>query len=199
MRARRALSILARRMCRACFPIAPILIRSTSTFSALVTRGARHPTPGNDVATRRIAADDQGMTAEASAMPPRRYYFRLDGSRLAEISGVDYTAVIWINCVAGLCRFRRWTYDEVLRKKRPLAYRRHGNIDEHPLTRNIILRWVRAGRIEKLLVAVIPGQVGRLWIQSLMTLLFLSRPSTNGLHPGVCLAWDLGSTDNNPL
>src|SRR6266404_7755193 len=107
--------------------------------------------------------DDQGMTAEASAMPPRRYYFRLDGSRLAEISGVDYTGryldqLPWPDYVD----FVRWTYDEVLRKKRPLAYRRHGNIDEHPFDEETIILPLGAGqgRIEKLLVAVIPGQVG---------------------------------------
>jgi hypothetical protein len=92
----------------------------------------------------------------------RRYYFRLDGSRLAEISGTDYTGryldeLPWPDYVD----FIRWTYDEVQRRKRPLGYRRHGNIDEHTFDEETIILPLGAGHghIEKLLVAVIPGQI----------------------------------------
>ncbi|HWU00511.1 MAG TPA: PAS domain-containing protein [Terriglobales bacterium] len=96
-----------------------------------------------------------------SPQPGRRYYFRLDGSRLAELSGTDYTGryldeLPWPDYVD----FVRWTYDEVLRKKRPLGYRRNGNIDEHTFDEETLIFPLGAGqgRIEKLLVAVIPGE-----------------------------------------
>jgi len=99
---------------------------------------------------------------QAPSQPGRRYYFRLDGSRLAELSGTDYTGryldeLPWPDYVD----FVRWTYDEVLRKKRPLGYRRQGNIDEHTFDEETLIFPLGAGhgRVEKLLVAVIPGEV----------------------------------------
>jgi len=106
--------------------------------------------------------------APAAAVPPQnhmprqRYYFRLDGSRLAEISGADYTGryldeLPWPDYVD----FVRWTYDEVQRKKRPLGYRRKGNIDEHTFDEETIILPLASGHgvIDKLMVAVIPGEV----------------------------------------
>ncbi|HVJ43121.1 MAG TPA: hypothetical protein VM639_16580 [Dongiaceae bacterium] len=91
-----------------------------------------------------------------------RYYFRLDGSRLAELSGADYTGryldeLPWPDYVD----FVRWTYDEVLRKKRPLGYRRQGNLDEHTFDEETLIFPLGAGhgRVEKLMVAVIPGEI----------------------------------------
>jgi|GEM_PF-670080 hypothetical protein len=112
--------------------------------------------------SNKEAASGTGASGRISAQPGRRYYFRLDGSRLAELSGVDYTGryldeLPWPDYVD----FVRWTYDEVLRKKRPLGYRRNGNIDEHTFDEETLIFPLGAGhgRIEKLLVAVIPGEV----------------------------------------
>lgn len=104
----------------------------------------------------------QSGGGRAASYPGCRYYFRLDGSRLAELSGSDYTGryldeLPWPDYVD----FVRWTYDEVLRRKRPLGYRRQGNIDEHTFDEETLIFPLGAGRgrIEKLLVAVIPGEV----------------------------------------
>jgi len=109
------------------------------------------------------AAPTGGSTAPPERAQPRhRYYFRLDGSRLVELSGADYTGryldeLPWPDYVD----FVRWTYDEVLRKKLPLGYRRRGNIDEHTFDEETVIFPLGAGRgrIEKLMVAVIPGEV----------------------------------------
>jgi hypothetical protein len=102
------------------------------------------------------------MERSAATYQQRRYYFRLDGSRLAEISGIDYTGryldeLPWPDYVD----FVRWTYDEVLRKKLPLGYRRQGNIDEHTFDEETLIFPLGCGngRVEKLMVAVIPGEV----------------------------------------
>lgn len=91
----------------------------------------------------------------------QRYYFRLDGSQLAEISGMDYTGryldeLPWPDYVD----FVRWTYDEVQRRQRPLSYRRQGKLDEHSFDEETLIMPLSdgRGRIEKLLVAVIPGE-----------------------------------------
>jgi hypothetical protein len=104
----------------------------------------------------------QEANPATSAIARRRYYFRLDGSRLAEISGTDYTGryldeLPWPDYVD----FIRWTYDEVQRRKRPLGYRRHGDIDQHTFDEETIILPLGAGhgQVEKLLVAVIPGQI----------------------------------------
>lgn len=94
--------------------------------------------------------------------PGHRYYFRLDGTRLVELSGMDYTGryldeLPWPDYVD----FIRWTYDEVLRRKRPFGYRREGNIDEHSFDEETVIFPLGGGKgqIEKLMVAVIPGEL----------------------------------------
>jgi hypothetical protein len=79
-----------------------------------------------------------------------------------ELSGIDYTGryldeLPWPDYVD----FIRWTYDETLRKKRPFGYRRDGNIDEHSFDEETLIFPLGCGRgrIEKLMVAVIPGEV----------------------------------------
>lgn len=112
--------------------------------------------------TGKDKASEPGSNRQMPPQHGRRYYFRLDGSRLAELSGTDYTGryldeLPWPDYVD----FVRWTYDEVLRKKQPLGYRRQGNIDEHTFDEETLIFPLGAGRgwIEKLLVAVIPGEV----------------------------------------
>jgi hypothetical protein len=96
------------------------------------------------------------------AQPGRRYYFRLDGSHLVELSGIDYSRryldeLPWPDYVD----FIRWTYDEAIRRKRPFGYRREGNIDEHSFDEETVIFPLSSGsgRIEKLMVAVIPGEL----------------------------------------
>lgn len=116
-----------------------------------------------DLPVANTLPTDAAATATAHVGQQRhRYYFRLDGSRLVELSGADYTGryldeLPWPDYVD----FVRWTYDEVLRKKRPLGYRRRGNIDEHTFDEETVIFPLGAGRgrIEKLMVAVIPGEV----------------------------------------
>jgi hypothetical protein len=105
---------------------------------------------------------DSAPPGASAAQPSRRYYFRLDGTRLVELSGVDYTGryldeLPWPDYVD----FIRWTYNETLRKKRPFGYRRNGNIDEHSFDEETLIFPLGCGRgqIEKLMVAVIPGEV----------------------------------------
>jgi hypothetical protein len=119
--------------------------------------------PSDDPAdTATTSRPSENAASRTEAIPQCRYFFRLDGSRLAEISGTDYTGryldqLPWPDYVD----FIRWTYDEVLRKQRPLGYRRQGNIDEHTFDEETIILPLGAGhgRIEKLLVAVIPGEL----------------------------------------
>jgi hypothetical protein len=94
---------------------------------------------------------------------PRRYFFRLDGSHLSALSGIDYTGryldeLPWPDYTA----FVAWTYDRVLQSEAPFGYRRHGNIDDHLFDEETIILPLGAGgnRVEKLMVAVIPGDFG---------------------------------------
>lgn len=114
-----------------------------------------------DLPVANAAPGDRAVPSQ-NRLPRQRYFFRLDGSRLAEISGADYTGryldeLPWPDYVD----FIRWTYDEVQRKKRPLGYRRKGNIDEHTFDEETIILPLGCGRgrIEKLMVAVIPGEL----------------------------------------
>lgn len=103
-----------------------------------------------------------GKGSMSLSQPRHRYYFRLDGTRLVELSGADYTGryldeLPWPDYVD----FIRWTYDEVLRRKRPFGYRREGNIDEHSFDEETVIFPLGGGKgqIEKLMVAVIPGEL----------------------------------------
>jgi len=117
-----------------------------------------NPPPQSPAAPERTS----GTPALSSAQPGRRYYFRLDGSRLVELSGIDYSRryldeLPWPDYVD----FIRWTYDEAIRRKRPFGYRREGNIDEHSFDEETVIFPLgsNSGRIEKLMVAVIPGEL----------------------------------------
>lgn len=92
---------------------------------------------------------------------PRRYFFRLDGSYLVALSGIDYTRryldeLPWPDYRS----FVAWTYERVLQDRSPLGYRRRGNIDDHLFDEETIILPLGAGRdrVEKLMVAVIPGE-----------------------------------------
>jgi hypothetical protein len=98
-----------------------------------------------------------------AAGAPRRYYFRLDGSHLAALSGIDYTRRYLDELPWPDYRdFIAWTYERVLKNQSPLGYRRRGDIDDHLFDEETIILPLGAGRdrIEKLMVAVIPGDFG---------------------------------------
>jgi hypothetical protein len=94
-------------------------------------------------------------------LAPRRYRFRLDGSVLAMLSGMDYTGKYldelglpdYIDFVAA-------SYDRVVDLGQPYAYRKQGAFDTKSFDEEtLILPLGRDGRVEHLLVAVIPGDL----------------------------------------
>ena len=93
---------------------------------------------------------------------PRRYRFRLDGSILAMLSGMDYTGKYldelglpdYIDFVAA-------SYDRVVDRLRPYAYRKQGAFDTKSFDEEtLILPLGRNDTVEHLMVAVIPGDLG---------------------------------------
>lgn len=94
-------------------------------------------------------------------LQPRRYRFRLDGSILAMLSGMDYTGKYldelglpdYIDFVAA-------SYDRVVDHQRPYAYRKQGAFDTKTFDEEtLILPLGRPDRVEHLMVAVIPGDL----------------------------------------
>jgi hypothetical protein len=94
-------------------------------------------------------------------LQPRRYKFRLDGSILAMLSGMDYTGRYldelglpdYIDFVAA-------SYDRVVAQQRPYAYRKQGAFDKKTFDEEtLILPLGRDGIVEQLMVAVIPGDL----------------------------------------
>jgi hypothetical protein len=92
---------------------------------------------------------------------PRRYRFRLDGSILVRLSGMDYTGRYlddlgmpdYIDFIAG-------GYDHVVADGRPFAYRKAGDFDSKSFDEEtLILPLGAAGRVTHLMVAVIPGEI----------------------------------------
>ena len=94
-------------------------------------------------------------------LQPRRYRFRLDGSILAMLSGMDYTGKYldelgmpdYIDFVAA-------SYDRVVDQARPYAYRKQGAFDTKTFDEEtLILPLGGNGAVERLMVAVIPGDL----------------------------------------
>jgi hypothetical protein len=94
-------------------------------------------------------------------LAPRRYRFRLDGSILAMLSGMDYTGKYldelglpdYIDFVAA-------SYDRVVDRCRPYAYRKQGAFDTKTFDEEtLIVPLGRNGIVEHLMVAVIPGDL----------------------------------------
>jgi hypothetical protein len=92
---------------------------------------------------------------------PRRYRFRLDGSILAMLSGMDYTGKYldelgmpdYIDFVAA-------SYDRVVDGRRPYAYRKQGAFDTKTFDEEtLILPLGHDSTVEHLMVAVIPGDL----------------------------------------
>ena len=94
-------------------------------------------------------------------LAPRRYRFRLDGSILAMLSGMDYTGKYldqlgmpdYIDFVAA-------SYDRVVDNLRPYAYRKQGAFDTKTFDEEtLILPLGDTGTVRHLMVAVIPGDL----------------------------------------
>lgn len=90
---------------------------------------------------------------------PRRYRFRLDGSILASLSGMDYTGKYLDQLgLPEYCAFVAATYDRVVDGKAPYAYRKRGAFDKQSFSEEtLILPLGLGGRVQRLMVAVIPG------------------------------------------
>ena len=90
---------------------------------------------------------------------PRRYRFRLDGSVLASLSGMDYTGKYLDELgMQEYCAFVAATYDKVVDSGAPYAYRKRGAFDKASFSEEtIILPLGSGGEVQRLMVAVIPG------------------------------------------
>jgi len=91
--------------------------------------------------------------------PRRRYRFRLDGSILVQLSGMDYTGKYLDELgMPDYSDFIAAGYDRVVESRRPYAYRKEGAFDQKLFDEEtLILPLGDNGRVERLLVAVIPG------------------------------------------
>lgn len=90
---------------------------------------------------------------------PRRYFFRLDGSILASLSGMDYTGKYLDQLgLPEYCAFVAATYDKVVDERAPYAYRKRGAFDKVSFSEEtVILPLGQGDSVHRLLVAVIPG------------------------------------------
>lgn len=94
-------------------------------------------------------------------LAPRRYRFRLDGSILAMLSGMDYTGKYLDQLgMPDYVDFVAASYDRVVDHLQPYAYRKQGAFDTKSFDEEtLILPLGRDGRVEHLMVAVIPGDL----------------------------------------
>ena len=92
---------------------------------------------------------------------PRRYRFRLDGSRLVELSGIDYTGKYLDQLgLPDYIDFIAAGYDRVVDGAKPYAYRKEGAFDQKLFDEEtLILPLGHPPAVERLLVAVIPGEL----------------------------------------
>jgi hypothetical protein len=90
---------------------------------------------------------------------PRRYLFRLDGSILASLSGMDYTGKYLDQLgMPEYCDFVAATYDRVVDGVAPYAYRKRGAFDKQSFSEETVILPLGEGRkVQRLMVAVIPG------------------------------------------
>lgn len=90
---------------------------------------------------------------------PRRYLFRLDGSILASLSGMDYTGKYLDQLgMPEYCDFVAATYDRVVDGLAPYAYRKRGAFDKQSFSEETVIMPLGQGRVvQRLMVAVIPG------------------------------------------
>jgi hypothetical protein len=94
-------------------------------------------------------------------LEPRRYRFRLDGSILAMLSGMDYTGKYLDTLgMPDYIAFVAASYDRVVDRRQPYAYRKQGAFDTKAFDEEtLILPLGHDGTVEHLIVAVIPGDL----------------------------------------
>lgn len=92
---------------------------------------------------------------------PRRYRFRLDGSILVRLSGLDYTGKYLDELdLPDYVAFIAAGYDRVVDGLLPYAYRKAGAFDTKAFDEEtLILPFGKAGLVQRLMVAVIPGEL----------------------------------------
>jgi hypothetical protein len=90
---------------------------------------------------------------------PRRYLFRLDGSVLASLSGMDYTGKYLDQLgMQEYCDFVAATYNKVVDGVAPYAYRKRGAFDKQSFSEETLILPLGKDRlVQRLMVAVIPG------------------------------------------
>lgn len=98
---------------------------------------------------------------EIEAAPRRRYRFRLDGSTLVRLSGIDYTGKYLDELgMPDYIDFITAGYDLVADSGKPYAYRKGAGFDQKSFDEEtVILPLGTDGIARCLLVAVIPGQL----------------------------------------
>jgi hypothetical protein len=93
---------------------------------------------------------------------PRRYRFRLDGSILAALSGMDYTGR-YLDELPGeqYVAFITETYDRVVDSSEPFRYRKHELLDQQLFSEETIILPLgdHPPKVDMLMVAVIPGDL----------------------------------------
>lgn len=93
---------------------------------------------------------------------PRRYRFRLDGSILVELSGMDYTGR-YLDELPGAeyVAFIKETYDRVVDSGEPHRYRKNGLFDQQHFSEETLILPIgdTPPAVDMLVVAVIPGDL----------------------------------------
>jgi hypothetical protein len=92
----------------------------------------------------------------------RRYFFRLDGSILARLSGVDYTGKYFdeLGMPPDYVDFIVASYDLVVDGGKPYAYRKSSDYGQKIFDEEtMILPLGKDGAVQFLMVAVIPGDL----------------------------------------
>jgi hypothetical protein len=92
----------------------------------------------------------------------RRYRFRLDGSILVELSGMDYTGR-YLDELPGkeYVAFIKKTYDHVVDRGEPHRYRKNGLFDQRHFSEETLILPLgdNPPNVDTLIVAVIPGDL----------------------------------------
>jgi hypothetical protein len=93
---------------------------------------------------------------------PRRYRFRLDGSILVALSGMDYTGRR-LDELPGeeYVAFNKETYDRVVDSGEPFRYRKNGLFDQQHFSEETVILPLgdTPPKVDMLMVAVIPGDL----------------------------------------
>jgi hypothetical protein len=93
---------------------------------------------------------------------PRRYRFRLDGSILVALSGMDYTGR-YLDELPGeqYIAFIKETYDRVVDSSAPYRYRKNGLFDQQHFSEETLILPLGDSppMVDMLMVAVIPGDL----------------------------------------